>query len=103
MWDNSLFVNKWDLATTKEEKKKLLKTVAKSNHELFQYENLVTSYKYSLIPSGYSHLDKDPKILLDNFTTDDAILYYSSQGYTTWALNFANAHNPGGGYLNGAM
>ena len=42
-------------------------------------------------------------MLLEDFTTDDAIVHYTLQGYKPVALNFANGYHVGGGYVVGAF
>lgn len=50
-----------------------------------------------------AYLNDRGKISIFNGYTDDAIVYFSKLNKKICALNFANAQNPGGGYLHGAQ
>lgn len=75
-----------------EENEKIIHTVLPSSQKF----NLST-----IINKAY--LNDQGKISVFNGYTDDAIMYFSKLNKKMCALNFANAKNPGGGYLRGAL
>jgi uncharacterized protein (TIGR02452 family) len=111
-WNGQQFAHDFTTASYSQ-KKQMLILVAKSNSEYFSH--IPCSIKYSTCPQIQS-LTKFGKVCLFNGTTDDAIYAFKKGGSVQTAngellvpvglkicaLNFANAHHVGGGYLNGA-
>lgn len=77
--------------------------IAEENEQLI-YKNIPVSQKFNLSTIiNKAYLNDQGKISVFNGFTDDAIIYFSKSNKKLCALNFANARNPGGGYLRGAL
>lgn len=77
----------------------ILRKVADHNRYLIRNEEIPVTKKYSAF-SDLTIVPMDGNIVLENLTTDEAIVKY--QNYNTVALNYANGNHAGGGYLHGA-
>ena len=113
-WDPVIFNDEWEKAERIDydndnnyKRKELLKSVATHNCYLTKNTNTCVptpiTYKWfhSQLPQ-YLKYNKKGMVVLEDFTTDDAIVHYTSQGYKPVALNFANGYHVGGGILVGA-
>jgi len=103
---------KKQLGGTKDKKKsEFLAKIAEDNHKIvrhnpsrivnpvvFRHDLLTNAYNTNL--SQLRNLVIRPNIILENKTTDQAIVDYANNETAT--LNFANGRHPGGGYIKGA-